>query len=157
MYVANWYTIPGFTSYEINIYTKDIRSLKHYKKDCFHIMKVYDDGNVRIVDDTGKPTRISPEEAYDLTFNSGYELVPREDGAVYKSGMVKGMRKMKSNVDVINGTVENLPIKPEKFQIYDFYENYTIDDSDDEETVIPDYMKLFEQPKIKPFVINPKN
>jgi hypothetical protein len=120
-------------------------------------MKVYDDGNVRIVDDTGKPTRISPEEAYDLTFNSGYELVPREDGAVYKSGMVKGMRKMKSNVDVINGTVENLPIKPEKFQIYDFYENYTIDDSDVEETVIPDYMKLFEQPKIKPFVINPKN
>lgn len=157
MYVANWYTIPGFTSYEINIHTRKVRSLKHYKKDCFHIMKASKLGIVQIVDDTGKPTRISQDELYELTFNSGYKLMPREDGAVYKSGMVKGMRKMKSNVDVVNGTVENLPIKSENFYVYDFYENYTVEEDEEIETVVPDYMKLFEQPKIKPFIINPKN
>lgn len=157
MNVANWYTIPGFTSYEINIHTRKVRSLKHYKKDCFHIMKATKHGIVQIVDDTGKPIRISQDELYNLTFNSGYKLMPREDGAVYKSGMVKGMRKMKSNVDIINGTAEQLPSRPENFYMYDFYENYIIEDNKEEENVVPDYMKLLEQPKIKPFIINPKN
>ena len=35
-----WFTIPDFTSYEISVNTGLIRSLKHFKKDCFHIMKV---------------------------------------------------------------------------------------------------------------------
>lgn len=158
MHIANWYTIPDFTSYEININDKRIRSLKHYRKDCFHIMKVNErDGTVRIVDDTGKLIRVTPEALYELTFNSGKKLMPREDNAVYKSGMVKGMRKMKSNIDVLNGIVEHLPSEPEEFYIYDFYKNCIIEDNDKStKDVVPDYMKIFEQPKIKPFIINPK-
>lgn len=128
-YTANWYTIPGFTSYEINIRTKDIRSNKHFKKDSHHIMKVYDDGNVRIVNDYGEPTRISPEEAYNLTFNSGHKLNPRGDYDVYKSGMIKGMRNSKA------GLTKH---KEEQFIEINFY----------------DALKRSSTDLIKPFTIN---
>ena len=47
MYNDEWYIIPGYTSYDINKITGDIRSHKHYKEDLYHIMKVYK-GNVII-------------------------------------------------------------------------------------------------------------
>ena len=49
-YTANWYTIPGFTSYEINIRTKDIRSNKHFKKDSHHRTNTIIDSNYKILD-----------------------------------------------------------------------------------------------------------
>lgn len=97
-YKPNWYTIPGFTSYDINIDTKEVRSHKHFNLDSHHIMKVTN-GRVNIVDDRGKPTKISVDKLYQLTFYSGNELNPRGDYDVYKSGMVKGMRNV-STVDM---------------------------------------------------------
>ena len=88
---ANWYTIPGFTSYEINIHTKDIRSNKHFSKDPHHIMKV-NNNKVRIVDDFGKPVRVDVNDIYNLTFNSGKKLKPRGDNDIYIGGMIKGLR-----------------------------------------------------------------
>lgn len=108
----NWYTIPGFTSYEININSREVRSNKHFNKDSHHIMKVSDEGTVRIVDDFGKPTKISVSKLYNITFKSGKKLNPREDNAVYLSGMLKGCR---------NSIPEVLPPEKDNYVTIDFY------------------------------------
>lgn len=105
-YEAKWYTIPGFTSYDININTREVRSNKHFNRDSHHIMKVSDSGKVTIVDDRGKPTRISVDNLYTITFKSGYRLNPRGDHDIYKSGMVKGMRNV-STVDMNDAMIND--------------------------------------------------
>lgn len=126
--LANWYTIPGFTSYEINIHNKQVRSNKHYKKDSHHIMKVYGNNTIKIVDDFGKPTRVNVDDLYELTFNSGYKLNPRGDDEVYISGMYKGMR---------NSIAEVVAKKDEEYVTLNFYE-----------------MAMGSKEFIKPFTIN---
>lgn len=108
----NWYTIPGFTSYEINIHTNMVRSNKHFVRDSHHIMKVSESGTVRIVDDFGKPRRMKLTDLYDITFKSGKKSNPREDNAVYLSGMLKGCR---------NSIPEVLPPEPKEYISMDFY------------------------------------
>lgn len=115
-----WYMIPGFRCYEINIDTLDVRSLKHYKSDPFHIMKVDEhSGNVRIVDDYGKPTRISPEELYDITFNRGYELKPRGSEEIWKGGMSKVARNMNGNINILTGNISPIAQPREEAYVID--------------------------------------
>lgn len=109
-YTANWYTIPGFTAYEINVHDRRVRSNKHFNKQSHHIMKVYDDDKVRIVDDFGKPKRVTVDDLYELTFNSGHKLNPRGDYYVYKGGMIKGLRNSIPEV-----------VESEKYIELDFY------------------------------------
>lgn len=99
-----WYTIPGFRSYEISSHTRLIRSLKHYKKDCFHIMKVSKAGTVQVTDDYGVSRRMRVDDLYDITFNQGNELKPRGDRDVWKGGMIKANRSMIADVDILGGT-----------------------------------------------------
>lgn len=99
-----WYVIPGYCSYEINIETQEVRSNKHFRADSHHIMKVYDDGTVRITDDFGVRRSITPEELYDITFNQGYELKPRAGEDVYCGGMAKVNRNMIGNLNILDGT-----------------------------------------------------
>ena len=48
-----WFIIPGFRSYDINLYTGQVRSSKHYGKDPNHIMKVYSGYRFQLTDDYG--------------------------------------------------------------------------------------------------------
>lgn len=104
MYDNEWYKIPGYTSYDINRITKDIRSHKHYKEDLYHIMKVYEGNVIIATDDAGVSRRAKVEELYDRTFNRGYPLYKRETGEVYKSGMLKEMRYMMGDVNYTNNS-----------------------------------------------------
>lgn len=106
----NWYTIPGFSSYDINIHNKSIRSNKHFNSG-HHIMKVKSN-KVTIVDDFGKPQRIDIDNLYNITFNSGKKLRPRGDNDYYKSGMIKGAR---------NSIPEVVKSKEDDYIILDFY------------------------------------
>lgn len=145
-----WFSIPGFRSYEINKYTKDIRSLKHYKKDCYHIMKIKDDGSTVIVSDYGKPTRVFPDDMYRLTFCEGHELKPRGDNERWCGAMCKVNRKMDSNLNILTG--EYKPIEEtvdKRKQLAD--EEHLFSPKIDENKIIIDYAPNFGL--IKPFII----
>lgn len=90
--MQNWYMIPGFTSYNINYYTREVRSCKHFN--CgFHIM-TKKEGKVTLTDDSGKSRRVKVDYLYDLTFNSGNELKPRGDYEMWCGGMRKENRSL---------------------------------------------------------------
>lgn len=135
--INEWFIIPGFRCYEININTKEVRSHKHYKNDPFHIMQVRD-GKVTIVDDYGKSRSMNVESLYDMTFNSGYELNSRRNGEYWVNGMVKGLRACKSNVNVLTG------------EIY-------FEEKEEPAPIILDFTSVVEkeQKKIRPFIIKP--
>ena len=86
--MMNWYKIPGFSAYDINYFTKEIRSCKHYKAG-FHIMQVIDSGAVKLIDDHGVRRYIKVDSVYDITFNHGNKLEPRGDQDMYCGGMTR--------------------------------------------------------------------
>ena len=131
-----WYQIPDFMSYDININTKQVRSHKHpYGNMRYHIMKIYDDGKVRLVDDYGKRKSVTPNWLYDHTFNSGNELVCR-DNELWLGGMNRLAKKQTSNINIIQGTYQPLPIKKQEY-------------------VTIDFTKYSNKKTVKPFIINP--
>lgn len=71
--MVEWYEVYGYRFYDINIYTKEIRSHKHFGADPFHIMQERN-GCVTITDDYGKSHRVKVEDLYIQTFNMGHEL-----------------------------------------------------------------------------------
>lgn len=102
----NWYSIPGFVSYEINYYTGEIRSCKHFN--CgFHIMTVSKTGRVKITDDAGVSRSMKVADLYDLTFKSGNKLMPRRDNEIYCGGM----RRVNQS---LAGLMTPNPTKPER-------------------------------------------
>lgn len=90
--LMNWYKIPGFISYDINPYTLEVRSCKHFNTG-FHIMKQDSKGRVTIVDNQGNPRKMSVSELYNITFSMGNPLEPRGEGDMYCSGMKRINRK----------------------------------------------------------------
>lgn len=116
---SNWYRIPTFECYDINVHDKRVRSSKHYKKDSFHIMQVIN-GKVTIVSDTGKPTRIKVDDLYELTFHSKYPLHPVGDYEFWVNTMNKTCRKLSSNVDIVNGTYTPIYAEPKSEFVLDF-------------------------------------
>lgn len=95
MEMMNWYKIPGFSSYDINYNTLEIRSCKHFNTG-FHIMKVTS-GKVNLVDDKGNSQRITVSDVFNRTFNMGYPLEPRGEYDMYCSGMQRINRKKKGS------------------------------------------------------------
>lgn len=100
--MEQWYIIPGYRCYEINIHDRRIRSLKHWKSDRFHIMKEKD-GKVTLVNDYGKSTRVKVDDMYNRTFNEGNKLYPRGDYEYWTGGMVKGLRNCYPGVNILSG------------------------------------------------------
>lgn len=96
-----WFIIPGFSFYEININTREVRSNKHYKNDSHHIMKGSKTrgGSTVIVDDYGIPRRVLVDYLYDLTFNSGHKLQFRADVWQPTGGMLKFNRNQSVGMD----------------------------------------------------------
>lgn len=140
-----WYIIPGYSSYDMNIYTGKVRSHKHPNKMIHHIMKENDDGEVTLVDDYGKSKRIDVLKLYNMTFNSGLKRQPRTCDEIRLGHMRKVNRNYKSNVDILNGVYTLLEEqKDPKTQIAfsGFLDAITLD----KET----------KQKTKPFIINPK-
>lgn len=143
--VYNWYIIPGFSSYDMNINTKDIRSHKHYKRDLHHIMKVSDQNTVTVTDDAGTSKRMNVDELYDLTFNKGYELRPRSDNASFRNGMVKSMRYMEGNVTGFpNSSIPHPILGHAPILCENKNDGY----------IILDFTKIVEPTMIKPFTID---
>lgn len=91
MEMMNWYSIPGFSSYDINYNTGEIRSCKHFNTG-FHIMKVTND-KVTLVDDKGNSKRMKVKDLYNITFNMGNKLEPRGEYDMYCGGMKRVNRK----------------------------------------------------------------
>lgn len=144
--VFRWYRIPGFECYDINKDTKEVRSSKHYKKDKFHIMKVRY-GKVTIVDDYGKPTTISVDDLYDMTFNGKYPIKPVGDYEYWANTMTKSCRNLEANVDILNGIYNSIEDSGNEF-ILDFSK---IDRSE------PKRYDAIETQNIKPFYCLPFN
>ena len=95
--MMNWYKIPGFSSYDINYYTKEVRSCKHFNSG-FHIMKKSNTGCVTIVDNYGIRKYISVDDLYDITFNQGNKLEPRGDLEMYCGGMQRINRRKEGQI-----------------------------------------------------------
>lgn len=89
--IMHWYKIPGFPSYDINYFTHQIRSCKHFNTG-FHIMKEKN-GKVRLVDDCGVSKTLRVIDLYTLTFASGHPLEPRGEFEMYTGGMKKINRR----------------------------------------------------------------
>lgn len=90
--MMKWYKIPGFTSYDINYNTREVRSCKHFNSG-FHIMKQDKKRRVTIVDDYGNPQKIDVDTLFETTFNSGNKLEPRGEWDMYCGGMQRVNRK----------------------------------------------------------------
>lgn len=103
--MMNWYKIPGFASYDINFYTKEVRSCKHYNTG-FHIMKQSNTGAVTVVDDYGNRKYIKVDELYDITFNQGNTLEPRGEYDMYCGGMQRVNRRKPGQVKPGSYTLE---------------------------------------------------
>lgn len=131
LYDTNWFIIPGFSWYDINKETGQIRSHKHYKSDAFHIMSINKkDGRVTLVDDYGVTKKKKPTDLYNLTFNSDNPLMPAPENVRRAGGMFKVNRNMDSNINILNGT-------------------YTpIQDNTQDEGILPDFGI-----RIKPFTV----
>lgn len=112
-----WFIIPGFSFYDINVNTKEVRSNKHWKSDSHHIMKEYDDGCVVIVDDYGESRRMDVDELYDLTFNSDHKLRFRANSWQSTGGMLKFNRNREVAMNYSQFVTPTQPtlIKPFKF------------------------------------------
>lgn len=141
-----WFIIPGYSSYDMNIYTGKVRSHKHPNKMTHHIMKENDDGEVTLVDDYGKSKRISVLKLYNMTFNSGLERQPRMGDELRLGHMRKVNRKYDSNVDILNGTYIPLEEKKDPRDQIAFSGFLDAISPTTEET----------KPTTKPFIINPK-
>lgn len=96
-----WFIIPGFRSYDINLYTGQVRSSKHYGKDPNHIMKVYSGNRVQLTDDYGTRGYVKVDELFANTFNRGHKLEPRADSWVSMNNMSRINRNydLKLNFD----------------------------------------------------------
>ena len=70
-----WFHIPKFNGYQINE-NGCVRSMKNFKADPGHYMKLYNDKYYCLVDDNNESKRISMNDLLKLTFESGYELKP---------------------------------------------------------------------------------
>lgn len=84
-----WYRIPQYDGYHINIKTQDIRSFKNFNADPYHIMVLNKNGAVTLYRDDGKRVTRKPEYFYDLTFNSGNNPDPVPTNGVYMGGRQK--------------------------------------------------------------------
>lgn len=140
-----WYIIPGYSSYDMNIYTGKVRSHKHPNKMTHHIMKENDDGEVTLVDDYGKSKRISALKLYNMTFNSGLKKQPRMGNELRLGHMRKVNRNYDGNVDILNGTY--IPLEEKK--------------DPKEQVVLSGFLDAIspntgERSMTKPFNINPK-
>lgn len=87
-----WYKIPGFASYDINYYTREVRSCKHFNVG-FHIMKQDKKNRVTIIDDYGNSQKMDVNRLFDITFNCGNKLEPRGEWDMYRGGMQRINRK----------------------------------------------------------------
>ena len=85
--MMEWYEVYGCRFYDINIYTKEIRSHKHFNADPFHKLKPDKYGKVTITDDYGKSKRSKVDDLYIQTFNMGNVLHPSPSGVVNAGGM----------------------------------------------------------------------
>ena len=83
-----WYMIDGFNGYEINE-SGDVRSMKMMWKNPGHLLKKDKYGCYTLSNNNNERVRISSQELLDIVFNSGKELVPRPDNAVYLGGRNK--------------------------------------------------------------------
>lgn len=136
-----WYVIPGFTAYDINKRTNQIRSHKHPYKNSHHIMKEKN-GCVTLTDDYGKSKRISVDNLYYRTFQSGAELIPRADSDIWLGGMRSVNRNMNAGVDILNGVCTPTEIPKQNIAFSGFLDAIGAN-------VEP-------EPMTKPFNINPK-
>ena len=82
-----WYMINGFNGYEINE-KGEVRSMKMMWKNPGHLLKL-NNGKYTLTNNENKRVRISPQELLDIVFNSGNELKPRSEEAVYLGGRNK--------------------------------------------------------------------
>lgn len=115
-----WFIIPGFSFYEINIDTKEVRSNKHWKSDSHHIIKASSENSrykFVLTDDYGKKQTKNAEELYELTFNSGHKLQFRPELWQSMGGMTKFNRNQPVGMNFSQFVIQAEPklIKPFKF------------------------------------------
>ena len=77
-----WYMIEGFNGYEINE-EGVVRSMKMMNANPGHVLKLDKNGKYTLSNNQNKRVRITPQELLDIVFNSGNELKPRPENAVY--------------------------------------------------------------------------
>lgn len=87
-----WYMIPGFNGYEINK-SGQVRSMKMMYADPGHIMKQNKYGYYTLSNNENKRIRISYDELYDITFNSGEKMYTRIDKEVYMGSRNKFVKR----------------------------------------------------------------
>lgn len=112
--MMTWYEIYGYRFYDINIYTKEIRSHKHFKADPFHTMKVTN-GSVTLTDDYGKSKRVKVDDLYIQTFNMGNKLHPVGEQEVSMGGMSVINRNFNINMDFSKYIEKPVESKPEVY------------------------------------------
>ena len=83
-----WYMIKGFNGYEINR-EGQVRSMKMMYADPGHLLKLDKNGYYTLSNNENKRVRITPKKLLDIVFNSGLELVPRPENAIYMGGRNK--------------------------------------------------------------------
>ena len=83
-----WYMIEGFNGYEINK-EGTVRSMKMMYANPGRLLKLGKDDCYTLTNNENKRVRISRTKLLDIVFNSGLELVPRPDNAVYLGGRNK--------------------------------------------------------------------
>ena len=106
-----WYEIYGYRFYDINIYTKAIRSHKHFKADPFHYMK----------QTAGYVTkRVKVDDLYIQTFNMGHPIHPTGEDALCAGGMLKVNRNFNISMDFSMYNTNPQQTKPEKVLIRPF-------------------------------------
>lgn len=96
--MREWYEIYGYRFYDINIYTKEIRSHKHFNADPYHYMK-QKNGYVTITDDYGKSRRVKVNDLYIQTFNMGHQIHPTDSSAICAGGMCSINRNFNISMD----------------------------------------------------------
>lgn len=117
--MMEWYEIYGYRFYDINIYTKAVRSHKHFKADPFHYMK-QTAGYVTITDDYGKSKRVKVDDLYIQTFNMGHPIHPTGENALCAGGMLKVNRNFNISMDFSMYGTNPQQTKPEKVLIKPF-------------------------------------
>jgi len=97
-----WFMIKGFNGYEINE-EGTVRSMKMMYKDPGHLLKLDKYGRYTLTNNENKRVKITPKELLDIVFNSGNELIPRDENAVYLGGRNKHFYFDKG----VNSNIEN--------------------------------------------------
>lgn len=89
MLEVEWYRIPQYNGYHINIKTGEIRSFKNFNADPYHIKVPNKNGAISLYRDDGKRITRKPDYFYCLTFKNGAELDPVIDNGIYMGGRKK--------------------------------------------------------------------